>query len=432
MNKHKRIIALVLFAILIFIILKILSEGFPKAEYANAISSKLNKQAGISDNDSSMSSIETPDSVEINAESYFNGVKLSWTESEKADGYNIYISDSKDGEYTLYTTTNADTLSCDVSNLTGTVAYYFKVVPYIDYNGKSYEGEQNIISEYAYGDTINSILSKHNTSGKSIQVINSDFEISKDRESIINQLIQDHNGNCSFIMLDIKTATGVSYNADWSVAAASTVKAPYIYYILKNEISTGNTDFSDQLTYYRKFYDIGTGIIINDPIGSKYTIETLIHDALYYSDNIAYYMLMDRFGVSEYNSWLRSIGCNASIDGINIKWGSTTASDLAKEWYEIFRYICEGGEYADFLRNELSNTEFSPIRDILGNKYEVSDKYGGASPGWHDAGIIYADDNPYILILLTDDDYEQADLEFQAEMIAQLNQLHDEMTTYNF
>ncbi len=72
-----------------------------------------------------------------------NGIKLSWNSAMSNIKYNIYRGTSPD-DLTLYGTSE-ETTFVDVNTLTGT-RYYYRVVPYIAYNNKNFEGYTSSVS----------------------------------------------------------------------------------------------------------------------------------------------------------------------------------------------------------------------------------------------------------------------------------------------
>ena len=370
--------------------------------------------------------------VTVSTESILGGVRAKWKKSNNADGYNVYYSYEEDGEYTFAGKTDKNKLVFNVTGIDKEGKCFVKVVPFKTSGNVNFDGEEAVSSGYAYRNDHNEILSSYKQSS-SITVTNSDFKVSDYRKNKIMSLINNYasTNKSSFVILDIRSGAMISYNADWYVPTASTVKAPYICYVLSQEIDKGNATIEDILTYEKKFYDPdGSGDIRFHKFGSTYTVKEVIEYILYYSDNCGYLMLQDHFGVENYNKWLESLGCKTFVNGTSMKWGFVSARDSAKIWVEIYKYI-ETGKYGDFFKNELLTTGYSPIRNNLGYLYKVANKFGGADIGWHDTGIVFKDDNPYIMILLTNDSYEHADYNFQNGMIRQLNALHDELVEFN-
>lgn len=68
-------------------------------------------------------------------------VELTWKEVKDADGYNIYMADSKNGKYRKIGTTKAGVTSFTREKLTSNKKYYFKVAAYQKTGRKTYEGK---------------------------------------------------------------------------------------------------------------------------------------------------------------------------------------------------------------------------------------------------------------------------------------------------
>ncbi len=376
-------------------------------------------------------------------------IKVLWEKLDKADGYTVLYSQSEEGDFSVATTfESADKTSFTINNLNYGEKYYVKVLPFSDIDGQKLYGEETVkncttknkpqtSSSDSPSATTTTTAKKETTPTYNrknfidIQVSGSDFEPADKRWNDISKLVKNYawSNTSSFALYDINSGVKITYNGDWYVATASTVKAPYIMYVLSQEIDKGNAKLSDKLTYERRFYSNGSGQIKYSSYGTKYTIKEVIHLILETSDNCGFLMLQDHFGVKNYNKWLESIGCKTFIDGVNVKWGSVSANDSCRIWQEIYKYF-SNGKNGEFFKKELLGTGYSPIRKNLGDKYKVANKFGGADIGWHDTGVVFAGKNPYILILLTNDSYMHADYYFQNNMIKQLDGLHDELVKY--
>lgn len=68
-------------------------------------------------------------------------VEITWKEVEDADGYNIYMADSKNGKYQKIGSTKAGVTTFTKKKLTSKKKYYFKVVAYRKAGKKTYEGK---------------------------------------------------------------------------------------------------------------------------------------------------------------------------------------------------------------------------------------------------------------------------------------------------
>lgn len=396
--------------------------------------------------------------LKLNLSAVEGGIKVSWDKSEKADGYVVYYSLTTDGDFLVAKTFEDNkTTSYTIDKLDGETKYYVKVVPFTDIDGVKLYGEEALEScttkkketvenhENTSTTTTKATNKKPATTTKkpanqntynkknfiSLEVTNTDFVPGDKRWNDISKLVKNYSryNKTSFALYDINSGAMITHNADWYVSTASTVKAPYIMYVLSQEIDKGNAKLTDVLTYEKRFYNNGSGQIKYSSYGTKYTIKEVIHLILLTSDNCGYLMLQDHFGVKNYNKWLKSIGCRTFIDGVTVKWGNVSANDSCRIWQEIYKYFSTG-KNGEFFKKELLGTGYSPIRKNLGDKYKVAAKFGGSELGWHDTGIVFAGKNPYILILLTNDSYLHPDYYYQNNMIKQLNGLHDELVKH--
>lgn len=379
-----------------------------------------------------------------------NGVKVSWEKIDKASGYVIYYSQTLDEDVAVAGTVEDNaTTNFTINNLNGGENYYIKVVSYVEIDGQKVYGEEAVEScttkkkDQTTTSNSNTTDKKTTTTQKTnkptynkknfidVSVSGSDFELSDERWNDISKLVKNYSwsNTSSFALYDINSGVKITYNADWYVSTASTVKAGYVTYVISQEIDKGNAKFSDVLTYEKRFYNNGSGNIKYSSYGTKYTIKEVIHLILETSDNCGYLMLQDHFGVKNYNKWLKSMGCETFVDGVNTKFGNVSANDSCRIWQEIYKYF-NNGKNGEFLKKEFLGTGYSPIRNTLGDKYKVANKFGGSALGWHDTGIVFAGNNPYIMVILTNDSYMHPDTNFQTSMIKQLNGLHDDLLKY--
>ncbi len=369
----------------------------------------------------------------LKRENFINGVNLSWSKISGTQGYRIYVSQKKNGTYKcIKTIANAKTTSYKITGLTGGKTYYYKVAGYKKSDGKYYIGDTKLITVQPYKNhNFVKILNSYKSS-KSLQVLNSKFKISESRKKAIMNIVNKYSRyhTTGFALVDIKSGAAIMYNANWYVPTASTAKAPYMMYVLSQQIDKGKGSLSEILTYQAKQKHGGSGIIQYSKIGTKYSIKTVIHNICKYSDNVGYYMLQDRFSYVGFNKWMKSLGNQTFINGKGIRWGKVSARDSAKIWSEIYKYFYTG-KNGSFFKSELLASGYPNFRDILGGKYKIASKSGSTEVGWHDTGIVFKGDNPYILILLTNDNYLHPDYAFQKNLTLQLDALHTELVNYN-
>ncbi|SOC36264.1 beta-lactamase family protein [Ureibacillus acetophenoni] len=179
--------------------------------------------------------------------------------------------------------------------------------------------------------------------------------------------------------------------------AASTIKLPLVMYVIEL-VDQKKLDINETLTYNKRHYVGGSGVIKNEKVGTSYTIEDLIQKSIVYSDNIAFEMLKEKVGQNNYVNYMKRLGASFSTPNA-LK--NTSANDLVLYARQLYQY----SEYSDNARKlveTLQQTVYNEtIPSGIPNK-KVSHKVG-MIPMYnisHDFGIVY-DEEPYVLSIMT-------------------------------
>lgn len=220
----------------------------------------------------------------------------------------------------------------------------------------------------------------------------------------LEEVLRDFGHNVSLVIESLDGKKALSYNTEKTLFCACTVKAPYVLYCLeemeKNDISL---DFT--LTYESEHYESGTGDMQYSPVGTVFTLETIIDKTLGISDNVGYRMLVDYFGREGYNAWISEMGC-PSLQISPTVWSlKAKAKELAFFWREMEAYFKSDGKYADFLYSVCTGTASAYATQSLGEVH-TSHKSGHNGTGkylaYSDAGILWQENGGYIYSILTD------------------------------
>lgn len=293
---------------------------------------------------------------------------------------------------------------------------YISEVPSIDYYYDSVKLED-------YGDNmaITDMI-------KCYQETTSIDELPSNIVDSIKELEWLYNGDSrkfSFLYQDLFSGFTVSYNADGAIFTASTIKAPAMIYIYEMA-SLGNIDLNEKLVYTSNFYHGGSGVIQTKPYNTEYTIEELLQYTIYESDNIAYKMLMNRFGRENiYNFWQTKNAKN--IFKYNTIWGYTSTNDALIYMRELYQFSRENEEYGTKLLEHFKKAKWKLVTDKNG-EYNTANKGGWSNATIHDVAIVF-DQNPYILAIMTnmgDSNYKQ----FFSDTSKKVGKLHEEYWKY--
>lgn len=198
-----------------------------------------------------------------------------------------------------------------------------------------------------------------------------------------------------FVMVDVQTGQGVSCNADGSFYAASTIKGPYVASVC-SYYPWAATDWA-------------------------YTMESTIR----WSSNEGYSSLRYTFGPQPLWQWCTWSGVSADIASLQYPWYSSR--DLVKLWttnYEYFTGNPNGGWVGSWYSSALN----SPLYYQLGGLYSVQSKAGWIAEGGlsasNDAGIVWANNGPYLVAILSSFPSNTARL---SDLVWALEAAHNEM-----
>ncbi len=215
---------------------------------------------------------------------------------------------------------------------------------------------------------------------------------------------------------DLNFENYVAFGNSREFRTASTAKLPYVKYLCMLA-DKGEVDLDERLIYEDKFKDMGSGILKKETPGGLYSVETLMEYALKYSDNIAYKMLLNRYGVSDYNDYVEEMGVDYSTGSSG--YTNCNSAQMAALLFDIAHY---DGEHKDIITEAGSNASFNYQIGYELSEYTVVQKYGAMKPGntaYHDIAIVYAE-VPYILVIYTTIDYESANKNVPFREIARM------------
>lgn len=243
----------------------------------------------------------------------------------------------------------------------------------------------------------------------------------------INNLFNESDRYFSFLYKDIYTGFTVSYNADAPIFTASSIKAPAMIYLYEMA-SLGKVDLSEQLVYDGRFYSGGSGLLKDKEKGTSYDIDTLISYAILASDNIAYAMLMNKYGRENVHNFWISHGTK-NIFTYDTIWGETCANDASIYMTELYNFYKTNDTYGAKLMDYFKKAEWK----ILTNKegvHNTANKGGWSNEYFHDIGIVF-EENPYILVVMSKSGNDYSDYTYlfnKASILA--GELHENYWKY--
>ncbi|CAM3955862.1 serine hydrolase [Mesobacillus thioparans] len=228
-------------------------------------------------------------------------------------------------------------------------------------------------------------------------MLNSYQVFDKAMKKELNQYIKKSGGTVTLHYRDLTNGDEYKINSTSAKKAASTIKLPLALYVM--ELAAANKiNLNQKLTYKSYHYYGGSGVIQYDRVGTKYTIRDLVKKAMVHSDNIAFIMLKEKVGRSNFNSFLKKVGGKyAYPGGQNV----TSSKDLVVYANRLYDFA-EKNELGKELVGYLMKTDYNTTipKGIKGAK--TAHKVGmiPMSLIYNDVAIVY-DKNPFALAIMT-------------------------------
>lgn len=123
-------------------------------------------------------------------------------------------------------------------------------------------------------------------------------------EKQVAQIDKNLNGEIGLYLKVIGDEKMLSYNADRNWYFASTVKIPIAIAIMQ-KVESGEISLSDELTLQESDFVDGSGDLLEQKPGTKYTVSELLDRMIRHSDSTAADMLMRMIGEDEINEQIK-------------------------------------------------------------------------------------------------------------------------------
>ena len=190
--------------------------------------------------------------------------------------------------------------------------------------------------------------------------------------SELDAFVNKWGNKVAFSYMNMDNGQQVQYNYLTRFPTCSTIKAPYVKYVLES-----GADLDEEVTIGSIWLTAAPeeGHLTGADQGKKYTVRKLIENTLMLSDNTAYNNLVDRFGRYGFNVMLQNIGANYMIYSGYI-FTSCSTKDMMLCFKDIYDYA-EKDERGKWMVELLENAVFNhQIGAALGDKYPVAQKFG--------------------------------------------------------
>lgn len=212
----------------------------------------------------------------------------------------------------------------------------------------------------------------------------------------INNAITNYNITSSQLSINYKVAkTEYKYflNPKLRYFAASTLKVPVAMFTY-DLINTGKLDANSKFASSPSTYEEGSGIIQNDPIGTSYTLQTLLNYSIVYSDNIAFNILWQQV-LAEFP--FETI-IKKAMPSYDLNTNTINSDDLIVTLDQIYN----NKNYTTLINDMKHIDDRLRIPSAIPPEIEVANKIGTWSATLHDFAIVYTP-QPYELAISCND-----------------------------
>lgn len=226
------------------------------------------------------------------------------------------------------------------------------------------------------------------------------FDSSVDIRERIDNYLGDDKYYTSLIYYNLVTEETISFNEDIYMDAASLYKVG-LNVVAYNMVNNYEITLDDLVYYSPWQFQGGTGILQYDTSFGSLPLRTLLEYSIVYSDNIAATMVYSYIGGWTNYKW-------RLFELLGIDYGNYDNITSARVEFEILKYIYDNKESYSELIYDLKNTDFHDRLDKYLPYEEVAHKIGSDEGYTHDVGIVFTDE-PYIIVMMTDNVYNGPD-----------------------
>ncbi|MCL1859288.1 MAG: serine hydrolase [Oscillospiraceae bacterium] len=218
----------------------------------------------------------------------------------------------------------------------------------------------------------------------------------------LHKLIVKYGKRVSVYYKDLTDGEEYFYNLNENYFIASLIKAPYVVYVYRcllnmAEDEENNYDPEQTYKYIKPDYREGTGVIKNMEFGTEFTLDELIYYAICESDNVAMDKIRKIFPVSGFIDFAEEIGLPHIQDIRSAVNGRICARCAAAYIEAIYNFIEEGNIYSEVLKELMLSTR----NKMIYADYPIVRKYGWTEDAFHDMGIVYNENRPYLIVILS-------------------------------
>ncbi|MFI3261109.1 MAG: serine hydrolase [bacterium] len=264
----------------------------------------------------------------------------------------------------------------------------------------SFNDGKKININYSHRENIFNLMRRNNSeSEESCMSLSEDFVLSDEYYELLDKLT-NYSGIYSIIYKELDDdLTVIEYEESYEFYGESIIKLAYAIYIY-DYLKDNQEELNTKLEYDSSFYKTGSGVLrYMNLTNESFTINELLYYVIEDSDNIAYFMLLDYFGIEGVKEYWNNLGTNLTYEGWDY-FGILDARDAIVYLDRLYEIIESNDVYYDNLISSSKDASKNSILQETLNE-DMYFKYGGANYCYHEIAIV-DDDHPYMIVVLSD------------------------------
>lgn len=223
----------------------------------------------------------------------------------------------------------------------------------------------------------------------------------KEMKEQVQEIIYESDSDYGFYFEDLNSGAWVGINEKDQFIAASLLKLPIVVAVLK-KVETSDLTLDSKITLIDKDLNSMSGDLYLEGIGYEISLEDLIEALLVNSDNTALNALKRQVNANDVREAMLAMGQPM----INVS--NKFATDSPKDYSNMFRALY----FSSYLRRPFSQLLLSFMSETKHNSQlpaglplniKISHKIGILEDQglYHDCGIVYAKDKPYLICIMS-------------------------------
>ncbi|HLR34470.1 MAG TPA: serine hydrolase [Tissierellales bacterium] len=239
-----------------------------------------------------------------------------------------------------------------------------------------------------------------------------------DLKKKIESIIEETEANVGVAIKDLNNQGFLLINEEKVFPSASLIKLFILAEVCK-QVKEGKIKLSEEITLTDEVKVGGDGILKELNSGHNFTIEELITLMIILSDNTATNIIIDLIGMEVVNDFIKGLGFDSTtlqrkmMDSEAVKANKenfTSAKDILTILDLLYKGELIDEESSAFMIDILKRQQVKGRLDLyLPEDTIIAHKTGDLDYLEHDVGIVYSENNPYIICVLTNENISNKD-----------------------